>query len=126
MATFLIAHTSNSYLQFITVLVVFILVLLVTVLTTGWIAGYQKTQKRNSNIEVVDTARIANSKYIQIVRVGETYMVIAVSKDQVTMLGEVTGEPLSNLEAINGSSSFREMLDGFLKKNSSDDGQPKE
>ncbi|MCR5754892.1 MAG: flagellar biosynthetic protein FliO [Acetatifactor sp.] len=118
---------SNSYLQFLTVLVIFIVVLGITVLTLRWISGYQKVQRLNCNIEVVETARIANNKYIQIVRVGLTYMVIAVSRDQVTMLGEVPFEQLTLVSATgSGGKSFKELLDGFLKKDSSDDGQPKE
>ena len=43
----------SSYAQFITVLLVFVVVLGITALTTKWIAGYQKGQSFNRNLKVV-------------------------------------------------------------------------
>ena len=80
---------ADSYAQFITVLFIFVAVLAVTALVTKWIAGYQKKQGADSNIEVRETVRIANNKYIQLIRVGETYFAVAVCKDTVTTLGEI-------------------------------------
>lgn len=88
----------DSAAQFITVLILFIIVLAITALTTRWIAGYQKQQNINGNIEVIDTQRIANGKYIQIVRMGEKYIAIAVCKDTVTMLTEVQKEQIISKE----------------------------
>ena len=64
---------ADSYAQFITVLFIFVAVLAVTALVTKWIAGYQKQQGAAGNIEVRETVRIANNKYIQLVRIGESY-----------------------------------------------------
>ena len=80
---------TDSYAQFITVLLIFVAVLAVTALVTKWIAGYQKQQGAAGNIEVLETVRIANNKYIQLVRIGESYFAIAVCKDTVTNLGEI-------------------------------------
>lgn len=109
---------ADGYVQFITVLVVFVLVLAVTAVVTKWLAGYQKQQGANCNIEVIETTRISNSKYIQIIRVGATYMVIAVCKDTVTMLGEVPAEQLKNREAMQTSLNFKELFDRAMKKDS--------
>lgn len=64
---------TDSYAQFITVLLIFVAVLAVTALVTKWIAGYQKQQGAAGNIEVLETVRIANNKYIQLVRIGESF-----------------------------------------------------
>ena len=80
---------ADSYAQFITVLFIFVAVLAVTALVTKWIAGYQKQQGAAGNIEVRETVRIANNKYIQLVRIGESYFAIAVCKDTVTALGQI-------------------------------------
>lgn len=114
----LLTGAGDSYAQFITVLVVFVLVLAVTAVVTKWLAGYQKQQGANSNIEIIETTRISNSKYIQIIRVGETYMVIAVCKDTVTMLGEVSAEQLK-VRNPQGSMNFKELLEHAIKKDSS-------
>ena len=63
-------------------------------------------------MEIVDTLRISASKYLQIIRVGDKYFAIAVCKDTVTMLTEVSKDSL-NLEmgAGNTNLSFREVLE---------------
>lgn len=118
----LLTGRSDSYAQFLAVLVIFVLVLGVTALTTRWIANYQKQQNVNCNIEVMDTARITNNKYIQIIRVGETYMVIAVCKDTVTMLGEVPKEQLKDISQMQKSKNFKELFEKAIKKDSGNDG----
>ena len=85
---------ADSYAQFITVLFIFVAVLAVTALVTQWIAGYQHQQGAAGNIEVRETVRIANNKYIQLVRIGESYFAIAVCKDTVTALGQIPAEQL--------------------------------
>lgn len=114
--------TTGSYAQFITVLVIFVLVLGVTAWVTKWMADYQKQMGVNCNIEVIETARIANNKYIQLVRVGETYKVIAVCKDTVTMLGEVSAEQLKFQQDTRNKTSFRELFEKTIKMDSSDEG----
>ena len=114
----LLTGITSSYVQFITVLLVFVLVLGITAFTTRWMANYQKQQGAGGNIQVIETSRISNNKYVQIVRVGKTYMVIAVGKDTVTMLGEVPEEQL-NLENAGQGMRFREILDRAARKNTS-------
>ena len=65
-----------------------------------------------TNMEIVDTLRISASKYLQIIRVGDKYFAIAVCKDTVTMLTEVSKDSL-DLEMGSGNTnlSFREVLD---------------
>lgn len=114
----------DSYVQLITVLIVFVAVLGLTALTTKWIANYQKQQSVNCNIEVIETTRISNNKYIQIVRVGEKYIAMAVCRDTVTVLCEVPEEQLKKVEAK--ASGFKELLESVMKKDSSNPSEPKE
>ena len=122
----LLTGMGSGYAQFITVLIVFVLVLGVTAFTTKWIAGYQKQQGAGNNIEVVETSRLGNNKFIQIIRVGETYMVIAVCKDTVTMLGEISGEQLKKPKYTNSGLGFKELLDKAVRKNSVKADEPKD
>lgn len=116
---------ADSYAQLITVLIVFVLVLGVTALTTKWIAAYQKQQGVNENIQVVETARIANNKYIQIVRIGETYIAIAVCRDTVTTLGEIHSEELKQAKIVQ-SFSFKHFLEKAVNKSGTTPEEPKE
>lgn len=116
----LLAGGNDSYAQFITVLVVFVLVLGVTALVTRWIANYQKQQNVNVNVEVIETTRIAGNKYIQILRLGETYVAIAVCKDTVTQLCEIPEEQLRKSKTGQGSilrsASFKELFEKAAHK----------
>lgn len=90
--------TANNLIQFLVVAVIFIAVLFLTAVTTKWIARYQKGQFVNRNIEVMEAYHIAGSKYIQLVRIGETYLAVSVGKDTVTLLKEIPKEQIHLME----------------------------
>lgn len=89
-----IVSKTDSYLQFITVLILFVLVLGITWFVTKWIAKYQKGQFTTGNLEVLETCRVAVNKSVQIVRAGDKYLVIAIGKEEVHMLAELSKEEL--------------------------------
>ena len=119
------ASGAGSYAQFITVLLIFASVLGVTAWTTKWMANYQKQQSANENIEVIETTRIANNKYIQIIRAGGKYMAIAVCKDTVTMLGEIPEDTLKETKPVQGF-NFKELLDKAMNKKDAAREEPKD
>ena len=107
----------DSVVQFLTVLIMFVFVLGITYFTTKYIAKIQKGQMSNKNMELIDTLRISNNKYLQIARVGEKYYCMAVCKDTVTMLGEVQREELVFYENnANAGMNFQAVLEGFKQK----------
>ena len=111
-----VSGSMNSYLQFMTVLILFVFVLAITWFVTKWIGGYQKTKSINANIEAVETFHLANNKYIQIIRIGKKYLAVAIGKDSVTMLTEIPEDQLALSEGIDvGSPSFKELLDRLQK-----------
>lgn len=103
----LLSSSWNSFIQLVGVLLIFLFVLVITYVVTRWLAGYQKGQMTGRNIEVIETARIANNKLIQIVRTGEVYLVIAIGKDEVNVLTQLTAEQLSDLPADNRESGLK-------------------
>ena len=108
----------ESFVQFITILLLFLFVLIITYVVTRWVSGIQKMQMTGKNMELVETMRISNSKYLQIVRTGEKYLVIAVCKDTVTMLSELSADEIFlSSETEENSLSFREILDKMKHPN---------
>jgi len=108
----LLSGTTESVVQFLTVLVLFCFVLAITYGTTRYIAGIQKLKQEGSNMSVLETCKIAPNKYVQIVRLGKKYIAIAVCKDTVTKLTELSEEEITlpdNQE--NGIPSFMEVLE---------------
>ena len=86
----LLTSSLDSFLQLLGVLIIFIFVLGITYFTTKWIGGFQKMQMAGKSLQVIETVRIVGNKYIQVVKTGEVYLVIAVGKDTVTMLAKLT------------------------------------
>lgn len=78
--------STNNAVRFISLLLVFAFVLAITYFTTRFIAGYQKGKLANSNISIIETTRITQDKYIQIVKIGKRYVAIAVCKNEITKL----------------------------------------
>lgn len=103
--------------QLIWVLVLFVLVLLLTLLTTRWIAKYQQGQLHNQNLKIIETLKVSVNGYIQIIRAGDVYLVIAVTKDHIEKLAEVSEDQLAENAAdaagqkIDMVESFHDILD---------------
>ena len=106
----------DSYAQLMTVLVIFLFVLALTWFVTRWIAGYQKGKSTNTNMELLESFRLSNNKYIQIVRIGNKYLALAVCKDTVTMLTEIPEEELKLSEGTS-MTGFKDILNRVQKKN---------
>ena len=84
----------DSYLQLVSVLIIFVVVLAATLYVTKWMANYQKGTSVSKNIEIIDTCKISTNKYVQIVRVGDRHVVLGITNDQITNLGDVNGDEL--------------------------------
>lgn len=109
--------TTDNLIEFFTVLLIFIAVLVLTLFTTRWIARYQKTQRGNGNIEVLETCSMANGKLVQLLRLGDTYVAVAVCKDTVTLLGEIPKDQLEFKQEEGGTSvNFKDFLEKARKK----------
>ena len=112
----LLTNQADSYAQLLTVLLVFVVVLGATAYTTKWIAGYQKKQGLSGNLELLDAVRLGNNKYLQIVRVGKTYVAVAVCKDTVTVLAQIPEEQLALREDSGETMNFREIFSQMRQK----------
>ena len=88
----------NNILQLITALFVFVLVLALTYFVTKWIAKSCAMQYRAKNIKVIETYKIAPSKYIQSIQIGKKQYAIGVTKEQITSFKEVMKNMLSNVK----------------------------
>lgn len=110
----------ESFFQLISILLIFLFVLVITYFTTRWIGQYQQGMMQNKNIQVVETFRVNNNKFIQIIQVGKKYLVISVCKDVINILTELTEEELvwkpsqEENRGIKANESFQEVL-GRLK-----------
>lgn len=84
----------QNVLELIAVLIVFIFVLAATYYVTKWIGKSGVVQMQSKNIKVIETFKIAQNKYIQIIQLGDKYYSIAVTKDNITFLSALDEEQL--------------------------------
>lgn len=112
----------ESFAQLMTVSIIFIFVLALTYFATKFVGKYQKTKLAGNNIQVMETLRITNSKYLQIIKIGENYFAIAVCKDTITCLGDLNAEDLvfKNTSTEFKTENFKAILDK-LKKDKPED-----
>ena len=107
----------ESIVQLITVLFLFVFVLAITWFCTRYLAGVQKDRYKTGNMELIETLRISNNKYMQIVRVGNRYYCMAVCKDTVTMLGEVRKEDMIFSDNnVSANMDFHKILESMKQK----------
>ena len=109
---------SDAYAQLITMLVIFVVVLALCAYVTRWISDYQKKQGFFHNIEIIETSRLGNSKWLQILRVGQVYKALAVCKDTVTFLGDLNPDGLNFDQEVKSGKSFRDLYEKAVSKDS--------
>ena len=108
-------NSVGSVGQLLTVTLIFIFVLVLTYFVTRFAGTYKKQQMLGKNIQILETMPLSSSKYLQIVKAGEQFFLIAISKDQVSLIGELHGEQLDFSESNSSGTSFQMILDKVRK-----------
>lgn len=121
----LMTSSLEGFMQLISVLVIFVFVLIITYVTTRWMAGFQKSRSYNKNLKIIETIAVGNNKLISIVAVGKKYIAVSVGKDDVHFLTEIKEDELKDLSFLDepdkesAKESFANILEK-LKKSHSD------
>lgn len=102
----------DNFLRFVSALIVFLLVLGITYIVTRWIGSYQKVQLKNRNMQVVETLRIGNNRFIHLVKVADEYLVIGLGKDGIQLLSKLDDKSVQalNLPEETKQDSFQDIL----------------
>ena len=118
----------DSVVRFFVVLFIFLFVCVLTYFGTRFIATVQKGQMNCTNIDVVETFRIAPNKYVQIIRIADEYVAICVCKDTVTFLTKVDqGQlELTPEKTVVGSAVFKDILEKAKVKANAMKGEQKD
>ena len=110
--------TLESFGQLIKVLLIFVFVLAMTYYVTRWIGGYQKTHSCGKNLRLVETMNLGSNKMISIVRAGSKYLVVAVGKEEMSLLAELSADEVQDLtdNATVTQESFQEIFNKLKDK----------
>lgn len=113
--------TIDNIARFISLLVIFGIVLAATYFSTKFIANVSRGRTRTGNMDIIETIQVTQNKHLQIVKVGSKYIVIAVCKDTITYLTELNEDELEiketeNAEAINFAGVLEKVKEKLPKK----------
>ena len=111
-------NSVQSLFELLGLIIIFVIVLVVCYYTTKFVAGRQLVQKKMGNFEVVETFAIAQNKYLQLIRMGNKYVVISVAKDSVSFITELEEAEVCQIpkNTTMSGKSFKEILSGLATK----------
>lgn len=115
----LLISSVQSFIQLMATLLIFAFVLFITYLVTKWMGGYQKGRSSNNNLKIVESIQAGSNKSIHILQTGKKYLVIAVGKEEINVLTELSEEELDfsqQKESEEKRESFQEVISKMKDK----------
>lgn len=112
----------SSALSVISLILIFIFIVVLAYFTTRFIARYQSNSiNTRSNMRIIESMRVSNNKFIAIVEVCNSFYIIGVGKDEITLIDKLDSEDADVLK--NGQLSdagkkidFKEILSQIKNK----------
>lgn len=114
----------SDYAQFITVLILFVVVLFLAAYVTKKIGKFSNAGNKGTNISIIESYRISAGSYVQILKIGtKKYVAIAVCKDSVTKLAELSEDELTRYADVEEKHiDFKSILEQLGEKKNSGNG----
>lgn len=110
----------ESIFNLIGVFILFLLILAAAYYTSRWVGKANFLQQNNKNIKLIESFRLNQTKYIQIVKIGEKYVALGISKDHIEVLCELSEDELNLTELPSGevpsNLDFKDILAKITKK----------
>lgn len=105
MRILLLSASMESFLELISVLLIFVFVLVITYVATRWMGGYEKAKMKSKNLQIIETIPAGNNKMISLVKAGSVYLVVSVGKEEIHPLATLTEDQLEDFSFLNETSS---------------------
>ncbi len=110
--------TTDSFVQLVSLVFVLIIILVAAYYTSRFVGKMKMGQMKKSNFQVIDTYRISQSKALQIVKIANKYVVIAIAKDTIEIITELEESEVMIRDFHNDEKqSFMQIIDKLKKKN---------
>jgi flagellar protein FliO/FliZ len=113
-----IKQGSTSIFSAISVIVLFVLILFGAYFTTRFMGKYQSNRHRNSHIKIIEALQVGPGKTVQLLKVGDEFILIGVTKERITSLKTVSkdGIDLTLVEEKENQVPFEHYLSKFKSK----------
>lgn len=111
-------NSVQSLFELLGIILIFVIVLVVCYYTTKFVAGRQLVQKKIGNFEIIETYALSQNKYLQLIRMGNKYIVISVAKDTINYITEIAEDEVCQIPKTNlvSGKSFKQIFSGFITK----------
>ena len=123
---FLLVSSSDIQMigRLICLFLLFALVLLLAYAAARITGSFQSNvMNKQSNIRVIEVYRISANKIIEIVKIDERYLALAVCKDSVSLLTELDASEIKEQEKTLEPIDFKQILDKMKNERSKKDRQ---
>lgn len=111
----------SDWLELAGILILCIIVIAASYFVTKFIGTKQMGKQRNGNFKILEVCSVAPGKTLQLIQTGTRYLVLAVTKDSVTKLIELSeDEVVKTVREEKKTMAFTEMFEAFTKKNTSE------
>jgi len=91
-SNYTLGSTADNAIQLIGLILLFCFVLAATYFTSRFVGNYKMGQQKNKNFKVIETYKVAPNKFLQLVKMGNKYIVISVGKDDIRYITELSEE----------------------------------
>lgn len=106
----------NDYLQFFGILVLFFLVLYGAYYLSRLLGKMQMKRQVGANMAIIEVLPVGQHKTLQLVRVGNDYMVIAVTRDRITFIERVDEATITLQDGSENIVPFSNFLNKLVHK----------
>lgn len=114
----LILSSMRGTFQVIFIIVIFAVMLFAAYYTTRFVGNISIKRSANSNMQIIEVLPVGPQKTLQLVKIGNQYHLIGVTKDQITYITKVEQDTLELSKGLEANpNSFKKIFEDFSKKN---------
>ena len=93
--TLVLPNTGDVIGRIFGMLAAFVFVALLAFYATRWIAVAKMGRQRTGNLRLIEQMQVGLQNSVQLLKAGERYWLIGVTKERITLLGEIPAEELA-------------------------------
>ncbi len=112
------ASGGSGFWQMTGLVFMLIIILIAAYFTSRLVANVKLGQLKKSNFQVIDAYRISANKVLQIVKIGNKYVVLGIGKDSINYITELEEAEVIFREFNQGEKqTFKQIMDKLKKNN---------
>lgn len=108
---------ADNIFQLIGLIFALVLILVAAYYTSKYLGKLSVGKLKNSNFKVIDTYRVNQNKFVQIVKIGNKFVVLGVGKDTINLITELDeSEVITRDVQMKENMSFKQIFDKIRSK----------